>query len=88
MASTGFRNSITQVQDIGGWKFNNVINLSNINSITEQRIFFQAKVSVAKTFQKLKNYQVSASYSVEHNEIHNKVTDSVHLRVLHSMFSR
>ena len=73
----GIRNGINQLQDIGGWKFNNLLTLTNSNSNTEQGYFFRPTVSVTKTFPGMKNYQLSTSYSVEHNEQHNKVTDSV-----------
>lgn len=73
----GIRNSIVQYQEIGGWKFNNILNLSNINSNTDKGYFFRPTVAVSRTFKKLKDYQFNVSYAVEHNEIHNKISDSV-----------
>jgi hypothetical protein len=73
----GIRNTIIQVQDIKGWKFNNVFNLSNINSNTDKGYFFRPSINVSRTLTHFKNYQVNLGYSVEHNEIHNKITDSV-----------
>jgi hypothetical protein len=73
----GVRNSITQIQQVGSWKFNNVINLSNIISEDSKGYFFRPNLNVSKTFKKLKNYSLNVGYAIEHNEIHNKITDSV-----------
>ncbi|MBA4168657.1 MAG: hypothetical protein H0X41_14120, partial [Chitinophagaceae bacterium] len=73
----GIKNIITQVQDIKGWKFNNIFNLSNINSPTDKGYFLRPSVNVTRTLAGLNNYQVNLGYSVEHNEIHNKLSDSV-----------
>lgn len=73
----GIRNAITQIQDVGGWKFNNVVSLSNINSATDDGYFFRPNLRVSKSFKKLKDYQLNLGYSIEHNEVHNKITDSV-----------
>ncbi|MBL7699485.1 MAG: hypothetical protein JNK79_15070 [Chitinophagaceae bacterium] len=73
----GIRNAVTQMQEIGGWRFNNVINLSNINSRENKGYFFRPSLNVAKTFKKLRDYQLNVGYSIEHNEVHSKVSDSV-----------
>ncbi len=73
----GIRNTILQSQDINGWKFNNALNLSNINSPTDKGYFFRPSFNVTKAIPALNNYQVNLGYSVEHNEIHNRLTDSV-----------
>ena len=73
----GFRNSIFQSQQIKGWKFNNNIQLSNMASTTEKGYFFRPTMAVSRNFPKLKDYLVGVSYSVEHNEIRNKITDAV-----------
>jgi hypothetical protein len=76
----GFRNSLFQSQDIKGWKFNNIIHLSNTTSATEKGYFFRPNLAVSRTFPKLKNYLVGVSYAVEHNEIRNKATSAVSLQ--------
>jgi hypothetical protein len=73
----GIRNAVTHIQDIGGWKFNNVVSLSNINSTTEDGYFFRPNLRVVKSFKKLRDYQMNLGYSIEHNEVHNKISDSV-----------
>jgi hypothetical protein len=76
----GIRNSITYAQDVHGWRMNNIFNLSNINSVTDKGYFFRPTVSLSKTFKDLKDYEANVSYSIEHNEIHNKLSDSVSLQ--------
>lgn len=76
----GIRNSINHTQSIRGWKFNNVFNLSNINTLTDKGYFFRPSVNLTKTLERLKNYQLNLSYSVEHNEVRNKTSDSVSLQ--------
>ena len=73
----GIRNTVTQIQDIGGWKFNNVVSLANLNSTSDDGYFFRPTLRLAKSFKKLKDYQFNIGYSIEHNEVHNKITDSV-----------
>ena len=73
----GIRNSITHTHDIKGWKFNNIFNLSNINSATDQGYFLRPSVNVSRKFKKLDDYTLNLGYSVEQNDIHNKLTDSV-----------
>jgi hypothetical protein len=73
----GIRNAVTHMQDIGGWKFNNLVSLSKINSTTDDGYFFRPNLSVRKSFRKLRDYQLNLGYSIEHNEVHNKLSDSV-----------
>ncbi len=75
----GFRNSILQTQQIKGWRLNNQINLSNSNSTTEKGFFFRPTIDVSRELTKLRNYIIGSSFIVEHNETHNKFTDSVSL---------
>ena len=74
---TGFRNSLYHIQQIKGWKFNNVFNLSNINSTAARGYFLRPIIDLSRQFPKLGNYVVAFNYTVEHNEIHNKSNDSV-----------
>ncbi len=74
---TGIRNSIFHVQDIKGWKFNNFIHLTNMDGTLEKGYFLRPTISVSKTFPKLKNYNLFSNYSVEHNEIKRKSSDSI-----------
>jgi hypothetical protein len=73
----GIRNTITQTQTVKGWLFNNQFNLSNTNSTLEKGYFLRPLIDVSKTFKKLWNYSIGANYSLEHNEVRNKLADSV-----------
>lgn len=74
---TGFRNSITHIQTIGGWTFNNQLSLSNIDATDQKGYFWRPGVNISRRFAKLKNYTIGGSYAVEHNAIRNKFTDSM-----------
>lgn len=73
----GIRNAIVHQHNIRGWKFNNVFNLSNISTHTDKGYFLRPSVNITKTLEKFKKYQVNLGYSLEHNEVHNKISDSV-----------
>jgi hypothetical protein len=74
---TGIRNSIYHIQNLKGWKLNNVFNLSNIDSRLNKGYFFRPVIGVSRQFPKLRNYLVEFNYAIEHNEIRNKNTDTV-----------
>lgn len=74
---TGIRNIIQQRHLIKGWNFNSQFNLSNISSNTDKGYFLRPSVNVSRIFPKLRNYSLAFNYALEHNEIHNKRTDSV-----------
>ena len=76
----GIRNSIIQAQDIRGWKFNNIVHLSNMTSTTEKGYFFRPNLAVSRSFAKLANHVIDVSYSVVHNEIRNKNNDAVSIQ--------
>lgn len=73
----GIRNTITQIQNIDGWQFNNQFNLSNTNSTIEKGYFLRPTIDISKQFKPLHNYTLGASYSLEDNEVRNKLADTV-----------
>ena len=74
---TGIRNSFYHVQDIKGWRFNDQFSFSNTNSSLEKGFFLRPTIDISKQFKKLWNYTVGVNYSVENNEVRNKISDSV-----------
>lgn len=74
---TGFRNSILHNHDISGWRLNNLISLSQFSGLNDKGYFFRPTLSFSKLFQKLRNYSLTGMYSLEHNEVRKKATDSV-----------
>jgi hypothetical protein len=75
----GYRNSVYHTQAISGWTFNNQLVLSDINSRSEKGYFFRPTLDVSKQLSKIRNYTIGSSFRVEHNELHNRLTDSVTL---------
>jgi hypothetical protein len=73
----GIRNTVTQAQNIDGWQFNNQFSLSNTNSTLEKGYFLRPTIDISKQFKHLWNYTVGASYSLEDNEVRNKLADTV-----------
>lgn len=73
----GIRNTISQNQQIHGWQLNNQLNLSNTNSSAERGFFFRPVIDISKKLKQFHDYTIGAAYSVEHNEVRNKLADSV-----------
>lgn len=76
---SGIRNTISQEESKGTWKFNNSIRLTNFNTETDKGYFFRPILSVSKQFDKLARHSVFVNYSKEHNEVRSKFTDSIEL---------
>jgi hypothetical protein len=74
---SGIRNVITQMQKAGTWIFNNQLSLTNSTTYTDKGYFFRPTLNLSKSFPKLKDYSVTVSYALEHNEMRNKVSDSI-----------
>jgi hypothetical protein len=75
----GFRNSVIQVQQVKGWRFNNQFSITSIDSKTDKGHFFRPTLDVSHELSWLKKYVIGSSFIVEQNEVHNKLTDSVSL---------
>ena len=73
----GFRNTLTHVQDIKGWRFNNMFMISNVDTRTEDGYFLRPRVDISKKFAKLKNHSVGFTYSLEKNVSRSKLTDTL-----------
>jgi len=74
---TGIRNTISHYHTIKGWKLNNVFMYSNVDGATDKGYFLRPTIDISRTFPSLKNYTLGLNYSIEHNEIHNRLSDSV-----------
>ncbi len=73
----GIKNTIAHLADIEGWHFNDQVSLMNGNSTTNKGYYLRPTIDISKTLYKLKSYTVGVNYSVERNENHDKVTDTV-----------
>jgi hypothetical protein len=76
-AYKGVRQLLVQDQKVRGWQFNNVFNLTNFNSQESNGYFLRPTIDISKIFPSLHNYTFGGSYAVEHNEIHDKRTDTI-----------
>ncbi len=74
---TGIRNSIYHVQQIAGWNFNDQFSLTNSNGTYGKGYYLRPTIDISKQFAKLYNYTFGVNYAIEHNEIKNKITDTV-----------
>jgi len=74
---TGIRNIVQHRQQLKGWIFNNVFNISNISTNTDKGYFLRPAVNIAKVFPKLGNYSIAFNYALEHNEVRNKRSDTI-----------
>lgn len=75
----GIRNSVIHLQNVKGWRFNNVFTISNFDATNEKGYFLRPMVDISRQFARLSNYILGAAYALEHNEVRNKVSDSVAL---------
>lgn len=73
----GFRQFLTNDQKIKGWQMRNVFSLTNFHSLNNKGFFLRPAVDISKVFPKLNNYVFGATYALEHNEIHDRVSDTV-----------
>lgn len=73
----GFRNAIESNIETHGFRFENRIYLTNVNSNTVKGNFFRPNLSVSKIFKNLANYKLGASFSSENNQQLLKVYDTL-----------
>jgi hypothetical protein len=73
----GIRHTLQQLQEVNGWRFNNLFSLTNSISLTDKGYFLRPSIDISKTLSSLRNYTVGASYSLEHNEARNTSSDSI-----------
>ncbi len=76
----GIRNVINQNQRAKNWQFNNQVSLTNSSTKIDKGYFFRPTLNVSKMFPKLRNYSVTLSYALEHNEMRNKISDSINVQ--------
>lgn len=73
----GFRQLLTNDQKIKGWQMRSIFNLTNFQSLNNKGFFLRPSVDISKVFSKLNNYVLGATYALEHNEIHDRLSDTV-----------
>ena len=73
----GYRNIITHNYDAKGWHLYDVFNITNLSLPLDKGFYLRPTIDVSKTLYKLKNYVAGASYVLEHNEIKNRLADTI-----------
>lgn len=73
----GVRNSIIQIQQAKNWRFNNIFLISNVNALTDKGYFLRPTINITRIFEKWKKHTLTGTYSLEHNSIKNKRSDSM-----------
>ena len=73
----GTRNIISNTTNIKGWNLNGIFNLTNSNTPFDKGFYLRPTVDINKTFASLHNYTFGATYALEHNEMSNKLTDTI-----------
>lgn len=76
----GFRNRLTHHQVTGnGWHFDEDISMTSINMTDAKGYFLKPQLDISKQFKNWHNFILGASYGFEHNEVSDRITDSLHL---------
>ncbi len=73
----GYRHIITHTYENKGWHLFDVFNITNINMPLDKGFYLRPTIDVSKTLYKMKNYVAGATYALEHNEIRNRLSDTV-----------
>ncbi len=73
----GVRQLLANDQKIKGWQMRSIFNLINFHSLNNTGFFLRPSVDISKVFSKLNNYVLGAFYALEHNEIHDRISDTV-----------
>ncbi len=74
---SGIRNSLLQLQEWKGWKFNNQVSITQAHTATDKGYFFRPNFDIAKTIKQWANYTVGVNYALEQNIARNQLTDTV-----------
>lgn len=59
------------------WQSHEIFNYTRIDAATFHGYFLRPSAELSKTFKKLNSYQAGVSYSLEHNELKDNLTDSL-----------
>lgn len=73
----GLQNSLRQTTLWKGWTFQNNAALTNFNSINEKGYFFRPVIDISKQLLQMANMQLGFRYTMEKNQVQNKVYDTL-----------
>ena len=74
---TGIQNALTHAFNVKGWQFNNDITYTNFNTSADKGKFARPNIDLSKQFKDLDDWRLGFRYSLEHNNVRNKTTDTL-----------
>jgi hypothetical protein len=73
----GLRQLLENEQKIKGWHIKDAFSLTNINAVRYKGFFLRPSIDISKALPQFNNYIIGGSYALEHNEIHDRKSDSI-----------
>ena len=73
----GFQQNIQQIQNWGGWQFNNQLAYTKFNASLTKGNFIKPVFDLSKELKRFKDYRLGFRYSFEQNSTKGKVTDTL-----------
>lgn len=73
----GFQNSLLQTVNLSGWQMNNQVVVTSFNNLNDKGAFFRPVIDLSKQFKKMNNWRLGFRYSLEHNAVRYKASDTL-----------
>ena len=73
----GIRQSVSHYMAFKGWKIRDEFNLTNFNYSNDRGSFLRPTIDISKQLPHLKNVQIGANFSAEHDKLQNKIFDTL-----------
>jgi hypothetical protein len=73
----GIQNSLVQVINLAGWQMNNQVVHTHFNNLNEKGSFLRPVIDLSKLFKRVNNWRLGFRYSLEHNSVRNKLSDTL-----------
>jgi hypothetical protein len=73
----GFQNYLANLYNWKGWQFNNDFTLTNFNAVANKGYYFRPIIDLSKQLKQLDNWRLGFRYSMEENNVRNKLTDTL-----------
>jgi hypothetical protein len=73
----GYQNILQHTASIKGWNFNNQISITQFHNANDKGVFLKPVLDVTKAIRKLDSIQFGMRYTVEDNQVRNKIVDTL-----------
>ena len=73
----GYQNSLQQSASLKGWNLNNQVSLTQFNNANDKGTFFRPILEVNKALKRLDSMQFGMRYTIEDNQVRNKISDTL-----------